>query len=150
MFTANNGSDVGRIPVAVLANPPALIELFAETIVEELDFRLELRNPSQGPAADVHLVQVVPEGLEFVSATTGGNYDPANHVIRWALGALTSSQMVAFTADQFGFPKITPGLTLNRGLCEPGGRNSNVSIIAQGTTEALDSSASRATPVLPL
>ena len=32
---------VGRIPVAVLANPPALVELFAETIVEELDFRLE-------------------------------------------------------------------------------------------------------------
>jgi ubiquinone biosynthesis protein len=32
---------VGRIPVTVLANPPALIELFAETIVEELDFRLE-------------------------------------------------------------------------------------------------------------
>jgi ubiquinone biosynthesis protein len=32
---------VGRIPVAALANPPALIELFAETIVEELDFRLE-------------------------------------------------------------------------------------------------------------
>jgi ubiquinone biosynthesis protein len=31
---------VGRIPVAALANPPALIELFAETIVEELDFRL--------------------------------------------------------------------------------------------------------------
>jgi len=33
---------VGRIPIAVLANPPALIELFAETIVEELDFRLEI------------------------------------------------------------------------------------------------------------
>ncbi|MFM8972628.1 MAG: ABC1 kinase family protein, partial [Actinomycetota bacterium] len=32
---------VGRIPVAALANPPALIELFAETIVEELDFRLD-------------------------------------------------------------------------------------------------------------
>ena len=35
---------VGRIPVAALANPPALIELFAETIVEELDFRLEAQN----------------------------------------------------------------------------------------------------------
>jgi ubiquinone biosynthesis protein len=35
---------VGRIPVATLANPPALIELFAETIVEELDFRLEAAN----------------------------------------------------------------------------------------------------------
>jgi ubiquinone biosynthesis protein len=31
----------GRIPVAALANPPALVELFAETIAEELDFRLE-------------------------------------------------------------------------------------------------------------
>src|SRR4029079_16972327 len=29
---------VGRIPIASLANPPALVELFAETIVEELDF----------------------------------------------------------------------------------------------------------------
>ena len=35
---------VGRIPVAALANPPALVELFAETIVEELDFRLEAAN----------------------------------------------------------------------------------------------------------
>lgn len=35
---------VGRIPVASLANPPALVELFADTIVEELDFRVEAAN----------------------------------------------------------------------------------------------------------
>lgn len=35
---------VGRLPVAALANPPALVELFAETITEELDFRLEAEN----------------------------------------------------------------------------------------------------------
>lgn len=35
---------VGRLPVAALANPPALVELFAETIGEELDFRLEAQN----------------------------------------------------------------------------------------------------------
>jgi ubiquinone biosynthesis protein len=35
---------VGRIPGTALANPPALVELFAETIVEELDFRLEAQN----------------------------------------------------------------------------------------------------------
>jgi ubiquinone biosynthesis protein len=35
---------VGRIPITALANPPALVELFAETIVEELDFRLEADN----------------------------------------------------------------------------------------------------------
>ncbi|MGE3621050.1 MAG: ABC1 kinase family protein, partial [Acidimicrobiia bacterium] len=35
---------VGRIPVASLANPPALVDLFAETISEELDFRIEAQN----------------------------------------------------------------------------------------------------------
>lgn len=35
---------VGRIPVAALANPPALVEVFAETITEELDFRVEAEN----------------------------------------------------------------------------------------------------------
>lgn len=35
---------VGRIPISALANPPALVELFAETITEELDFRLEAEN----------------------------------------------------------------------------------------------------------
>lgn len=35
---------VGRIPVAALANPPALVEVFAQSIVEELDFRLEAEN----------------------------------------------------------------------------------------------------------
>src|SRR5690606_33496179 len=34
----------GRIPVTALANPPALVELFAETITEELDCRLEAGN----------------------------------------------------------------------------------------------------------
>ena len=35
---------VGRIPVTALANPPALVEVFAHTITEELDFRLEAEN----------------------------------------------------------------------------------------------------------
>jgi ubiquinone biosynthesis protein len=35
---------VGRIHAATLANPPALVELFAQTITEELDFRLEAEN----------------------------------------------------------------------------------------------------------
>jgi len=35
---------VGRIPVAALANPPALVEVFAHTITEELEFRIEGAN----------------------------------------------------------------------------------------------------------
>src|SRR5205823_12349217 len=35
---------VGRIPIAPLANPPAIVALFTETVAEELDFRLEAEN----------------------------------------------------------------------------------------------------------
>ena len=35
---------VGRIPITALANPPALVEVFAHTISEELDFRVEADN----------------------------------------------------------------------------------------------------------
>jgi len=35
---------IGRIAVTALANPPALVEVFGDTIVEELDFRLEAEN----------------------------------------------------------------------------------------------------------
>jgi ubiquinone biosynthesis protein len=35
---------VGRIPISALANPPAVVDLFAETVSEELDFRLEAQN----------------------------------------------------------------------------------------------------------
>jgi ubiquinone biosynthesis protein len=48
---------VGRIPVAALANPPALVELFAETITEELDFRLEAANMLDVAASLVTLGQ---------------------------------------------------------------------------------------------
>src|SRR5262245_9427920 len=54
---------VGRIPIAALANPPALVELFAQTITEELDFRLEAENMLDIARAFVELGQrgyVVP------------------------------------------------------------------------------------------
>lgn len=35
---------VGRIPIAALANPPALVDLFGESITEELEFRMEAEN----------------------------------------------------------------------------------------------------------
>ena len=55
---------VGRIPISALANPPALVELFAETIVEELDFRLEAENMLDTArvlrSTNQHLTMVVP------------------------------------------------------------------------------------------
>ncbi len=79
---------VGRIPVSALANPPALVELFAETIIEELDFRLEADNMLDLGRVFVELNQrdfVVPRPHpEYVSTRTlvmqkmeGFNFDDA-------------------------------------------------------------------------
>ncbi|MCL5047888.1 MAG: AarF/UbiB family protein [Firmicutes bacterium] len=54
---------VGRIPIAALANPPALVELFAETVLEELDFRLEAENMldiAKALAKSEHRAIIVP------------------------------------------------------------------------------------------
>ena len=52
---------IGRIPVASLANPPVLVELFAECITEELDFRLERENMRHVAATLTVGVSRVPE-----------------------------------------------------------------------------------------
>src|SRR5699024_9067536 len=54
---------IGRIPITSLANPPALVDLFGETITEELDFPLEADNMIQVAASLAELDQrgyVVP------------------------------------------------------------------------------------------
>ncbi len=54
---------VGKIPIAALANPPALVELFAETVLEELDFRLEAENMldiAKALAKSEHRAIIVP------------------------------------------------------------------------------------------
>ncbi len=64
---------VGRIPVAALANPPALVELFADTIVEELDFRVEAANMLDvaGDAARAR-----PDRLRGAATSSGAGHPP--------------------------------------------------------------------------
>jgi len=68
---------VGRIPIASLANPPALVELFAETIVEELDFRLEAANGKR--IAQAATLAAVRHDIERAIAA-GVPFDYEEHV----------------------------------------------------------------------
>jgi uncharacterized repeat protein (TIGR01451 family) len=63
----------------------------------ELAFQVDLGNPGSGPAEDVRLTQVLPDGLEFVAASTGGAFDPARHVVTWTLGTLSPAQKQTVT-----------------------------------------------------
>jgi uncharacterized repeat protein (TIGR01451 family) len=61
-------------------------------IGHELDHRLEVVNPGQAPATNVVLTDVLPAGLDFVSASDGGVYDAASRQCSWALGTLEPGQ----------------------------------------------------------
>lgn len=64
------------------------------TVAEEVDFRIEVVNGRQGPAAqNIRLVQALPEGLELLQATSAGQVDPVNRRVVWQLGTLEPGQM---------------------------------------------------------
>jgi ubiquinone biosynthesis protein len=116
---------VGRIPIAALANPPALVQLFAETIVEELDFRMEAANmidvatmlrelgqtgyvvPRPHPRLVTRRVLVMErvEGFNFddVAGMRDAGVDTEN-VVRTAMVALMEGAMVygVFHGDLHG------------------------------------------------
>jgi ubiquinone biosynthesis protein len=116
---------IGRIPIAALANPPALVELFAETITEELDFRLEAANMLDVAAVFAELGQrgyVVPrphpslvtQRLLVMERFDGWGFDDVEHmraagidtedVIRVGMRGFTEGAMVhgVFHGDLHG------------------------------------------------
>jgi ubiquinone biosynthesis protein len=100
---------IGRIPVAALANPPALVELFAETIVEELDFRLEAENMLDIAAVMAHTgvrntvvprphPRLVTRRVLVMERLYGFNFDDVEGMKRAGIdtGALLRSSLIAF------------------------------------------------------
>lgn len=53
----------------------------------EPTFTLEVSNPGNAATPNVQAAVSFPEGLEFVSASDSGNYEPGSRTITWNLGA---------------------------------------------------------------
>lgn len=49
-------------------------------------FTLEVANPGNATTPGVQAAASFPEGLEFVSASDGGNYEPGTRTVTWNLG----------------------------------------------------------------
>jgi uncharacterized repeat protein (TIGR01451 family) len=56
------------------------------------EFAVELANPGSAPAHNVRLTNVLPQGLEFASASDGGVYDPAVRTVTWVVNSLPPSE----------------------------------------------------------
>jgi uncharacterized repeat protein (TIGR01451 family) len=63
----------------------------------QLAYRIEVSNPGKAAAAGVKLRQSLPQGVEFVTASTQANYDPKSQTITWSLGELAGGQRQSVT-----------------------------------------------------
>jgi uncharacterized repeat protein (TIGR01451 family) len=57
-------------------------------VKSEVGFELEVANSGTIQAGYVELADTLPAGLEFVSATEGGRYEPSSRTVNWRLPAL--------------------------------------------------------------
>jgi uncharacterized repeat protein (TIGR01451 family) len=64
---------------------------------QELEYRLELTNTGSAPATGVTITDLLPEGLEFISASDGGTLDAAAHKVQWPMGTVANGQSRAVT-----------------------------------------------------
>src|SRR5262249_61631065 len=61
------------------------------------DFQRAVSSPGGVPAGGLGLALRVPEGLDFVAASTGGAFRPAEHAIVWEPGTLAEGQSQGVT-----------------------------------------------------
>jgi uncharacterized repeat protein (TIGR01451 family) len=64
---------------------------------QELEWQLEVSNPSDGPAEEMQITQKVPEGLTFVGAGAGGRHDAGRGEIAWTIPALAGKETRTLT-----------------------------------------------------
>jgi uncharacterized repeat protein (TIGR01451 family) len=63
----------------------------------EVEHWLEVSNPATVPATNVQLIDVLPQGLDFISASAGGVFDPQTRTCTWNIGTLAPGQGAAVT-----------------------------------------------------
>jgi uncharacterized repeat protein (TIGR01451 family) len=64
---------------------------------KELTYQLEATAPEGVAAAALRLTLAVPEGFEFLAASTGGTYAPSIRAVTWAVGDLAAGQRQTVT-----------------------------------------------------
>jgi uncharacterized repeat protein (TIGR01451 family) len=60
---------------------------------------LKITNPGSAPAGNVTIVDQMPIGLKFVSASAGGRYDFVNRTVSWFVGDVAAGQSRELTLE---------------------------------------------------
>jgi hypothetical protein len=81
--------------VILVTDPPLAVQVSGPRQAaagRDLEVQIEVANPNKVAAANVRVVQSVPQGLELVAATAGAAPIPGGQALQWTLGALEPGQ----------------------------------------------------------
>lgn len=81
----------------------------------EAQFEIELANGGTAPAENVRVMDVLPEGLEFIAASEGGIHDPATRTVSWKIDALNPAHKRSMSVKVVA---KTPGELVNRAVAQ--------------------------------
>ena len=85
------------LTMPVLAVRLDALQAGEQLVGQELDFRLEVSNPGSAPANNVRVTQSLPDGVEFIYASTAAIPDMARSQVCWTLGNLPAGQTQMLT-----------------------------------------------------
>jgi uncharacterized repeat protein (TIGR01451 family) len=77
------------------------------------EYRIEVANTGTAPIEQVSLIDALPEELEFVAASEGGEFDASDRSVFWLLGSLFPGQTRSFKVE---FVAKAPGTAVHRAL----------------------------------
>ena len=121
---------VGRVCIIICGQPPELVPLgnlagggerrwrvyraVTDLTIDKSDnvdqvnpgsniiYTLRITNNGPSDATGVVVLDALPSGVSFISATNGGTYDPGSHTVRWVIGGLARGASTSVTVTVAG------------------------------------------------
>jgi uncharacterized repeat protein (TIGR01451 family) len=97
------GNRTARATASLLVSEPAVTVALTGTrkaaVGQDVLLQAEVTNPARKPCRGVRLSQGLPQGVEFVSASTGGVYNPVTQTVSWDLPEMLAEQRQTVTCQ---------------------------------------------------
>ena len=101
-----------------------------------LTYTLQITNNGPSDSTDTVVIDALPSGVSFVSATNGGTYDPDSHAVSWAIGTLAKDANTSLNITVTVNESTPPGIISNVAMvsANEGDSYSDNNVAAEATT----------------
>ncbi|MGE3809354.1 MAG: hypothetical protein AB7K24_32210, partial [Gemmataceae bacterium] len=115
-LTAENAAPATATATVLVTEPALLLRKSGPPhrfVERDCEFDLEVSNPGNAPATNVQVFDRLPAGLEYVSSSDNGVYEPTSRLITWNLGTLNPGQRRGLTLKVRG---VQVGVHVNQSV----------------------------------